>query len=66
MRNHYHFVVKTPNADLVAGMQWLQSTYTIRLNSRHGLVGHVLSGRYKAQLIEAATAICARLVITCI
>ena len=52
MRNHYHFVVETPNADLVAGMQWLQSTYTIRLNSRHGLVGHVLSGRYKAQLIE--------------
>lgn len=52
MRNHYHMVVETPNADLVAGMQWLQSTYTIRLNNRHALVGHVLSGRYKAQLIE--------------
>lgn len=52
MRNHYHLVVETPNANLVAGMQWLQSTYTIRLNNRHALVGHVLSGRYKAQLIE--------------
>jgi len=52
MRNHYHMVVETPDADLVAGMQWLQSTYTIRLNNRHALVGHVLSGRYKAQLIE--------------
>lgn len=52
MRNHYHLVVETPQANLVAGMQWLQSTYTIRLNNRHALVGHVLSGRYKAQLIE--------------
>jgi putative transposase len=52
MRNHYHLVLETPNANLVAGMAWLQSTYTIRLNHRHKLVGHVFSGRYKAQLIE--------------
>ncbi|HVV73869.1 MAG TPA: transposase [Verrucomicrobiae bacterium] len=52
MSNHYHLVVETPSANLVAGMTWLQSTYTIRLNHRHKLVGHVLSGRYKAQLIE--------------
>ncbi len=56
MRNHYHLVVETPTANLVAGMQWLQSTYTIRLNNRHAMVGHVLSGRYKAQLIEAGGA----------
>ena len=48
MRNHYHLVLETPNANLVAGMAWLQSTYTIRLNNRHKLTGHVLSGRYKA------------------
>ena len=54
MRNHYHLVVETPNADLVAGMAWLQSTYTIRLNHRHKLVGHVLSGRSKAQLVEGS------------
>jgi hypothetical protein len=35
MSNHYHLVVETPNANLVAGMAWLQSTYTIRLNHRH-------------------------------
>ncbi len=34
MPNHYHLVVETPNANLVAGMAWLQSTYTIRLNHR--------------------------------
>lgn len=54
MRNHYHLVLETPDANLVAGMAWLQSTYTIRLNSRHKLVGHVLSGRYKAQLVEGS------------
>ena len=52
MRNHYHLVLETPNANLVAGMAWLQSTYTIRLNHRHKLFGHVFSGRYKAQLVE--------------
>ena len=54
MRNHYHLVLETPNANLVAGMAWLQSTYTIRLNNRHKLTGHVLSGRYKAQLVEGS------------
>lgn len=54
MSNHYHLVVETPNANLVAGMTWLQSSYTIRLNSRHKLAGHVLSGRYKAQLVDGS------------
>jgi REP-associated tyrosine transposase len=54
MRNHYHVVLETPNANLVAGMAWLQSTYTIRLNHRHKLFGHVFSGRYKAQLVEGS------------
>lgn len=51
MNNHHHLIVETPNANLVAGMAWLQSAYTTRLNHRHKLVGHVLSGRYKAQLV---------------
>ena len=54
MRNHYHLVLETPNANLVGGMAWLQSTYTIRLNHRHKLFGHVFSGRYKAQLVEGS------------
>jgi len=45
-------VVETPNPNLVAGTAWLQSTYTIRLNIRHNLTGHVLSGRYKVQSIS--------------
>ena len=54
MSNHYHLVVETPEPNLVAGMAWLQSTYTIRLNRRHQLIGHVLSGRYKSQLLEGS------------
>ncbi len=52
MGNHFHLVVETPEANLVAGMRWLLSTYTIRLNHRHKLAGHVFSGRYKALLVE--------------
>ncbi len=54
MRNHYHLVVETPNANLVAGMAWLQSTYTIRLNHRHQRFGHVFSGRYKALVVDGS------------
>ena len=32
MRNHFHMVVETPDANLVAGMRWLLSNYTLRLN----------------------------------
>jgi REP element-mobilizing transposase RayT len=52
MGNHFHLVVETPDANLVEGMRWLLSTYTIRLNHRHKLFGHVFSGRYKALLVE--------------
>ena len=52
MRNHFHLVVQTPDANLVAGMAWLLSAYTIGLNHRHQLFGHVFSGRYKALLVE--------------
>src|SRR5438309_878883 len=54
MPNHYHLVLETPEPNLVVGMAWLQSTYTIRLNHRHRLIGHVLSGRYKCQLVEGS------------
>jgi REP element-mobilizing transposase RayT len=52
MRNHFHLVVETPNGNLVAGMRWLLSSYTLRLNHRRKLCGHVLSGRYKALVVD--------------
>ena len=52
MGNHFHCVVETPRADLCTGMHWLLGTYTTRVNRRHHLVGHLFSGRYKAQIVD--------------
>ena len=35
MRNHFHLVVETPQANLVAGMKWFLGTYTSRYHRRH-------------------------------
>ena len=62
MSNHYHLMIETPEANLVAGMRWFapafaralsrkasaQTTWTMRYNRRHRLSGHLFQGRYKA------------------
>ena len=56
MDNHYHAVFRTPEPNLVAGMQWFQNAFTRRLNVRGRLWGHLFGGRYKAiQVEDAAT-----------
>ena len=52
MGNHYHLLLETPAANLVAGMQWLQSTYAKRFNAVHREWGHLFQGRYKAIPVE--------------
>jgi len=52
MSNHYHWLLETPGANLVAGMRWFQSCYTARYNRRHRKAGHLFQGRYKAMLVE--------------
>lgn len=54
MGNHYHLLLETPEPNLVAGMKWLQGTYTQRFNARHGQRGHLFQGRYKALLVECS------------
>lgn len=53
MGNHYHLLLETPEPNLSRGMHWLQTTYTVRHNKRHGLHGHLFQGRYKAIPVEA-------------
>ena len=53
MDNHFHLVVETPQANLVAGMRWFLGTYTSRFNRRHKLSGHLFGGRYKALVVDA-------------
>lgn len=54
MDNHFHLVVETPEANLVAGMKWFLGTYTSRFNRRHKLFGHLFSGRYKAVIVDGS------------
>jgi len=53
MRNHYHLALETPAANLVDGMQWLQSTFATRFNRLRKEKGHVFQGRYHAILVES-------------
>jgi REP element-mobilizing transposase RayT len=54
MGNHFHLVVETPEANLVAGMKWFLGTYTGRFNRRHKLSGHLFSGRYKSLIVDGS------------
>lgn len=60
MSNHYHLCVETPSPNLVAGMKWLQATFSLRFNRLRNERGHVFQGRYKALLVapEAVGAVC--------
>ncbi len=53
MSNHYHLLLETPEANLVAGMKWFQGTYTQRFNTMFACRGHLFQGRYKALPIES-------------
>jgi hypothetical protein len=52
MNNHYHLVIETPDGNLSKGMRQLNGVYTMRFNRRHGSVGHIFQGRYKAILVQ--------------
>ena len=54
MPNHFHLVIETPRANLVAGMKWLLATYTSRFNRRHKLSGHLFGGRYKSLIVNGS------------
>jgi len=52
MDNHFHLVIETPEGNLSLGMRQLNGVYTQKFNKRHGRVGHLFQGRYKAILIQ--------------
>ncbi|MDF0665015.1 MAG: transposase [Nitrospira sp.] len=52
MDNHFHLLVETPDANLSKAMRHLNGVYTQAFNRRHGRVGHVLQGRFKAIVVE--------------
>ena len=52
MDNHYHLLLRTPNANLSSFMRHFGLTYTVRFNKKYGRSGHLFQGRFKAILIE--------------
>jgi REP-associated tyrosine transposase len=50
MPNHVHLVARIADTPLDRFMQGLQQSYTQRYNRRHGQIGHVFQGRYKARV----------------
>lgn len=52
MSNHYHVLLQTPDGNLSAAMRQLNGVYTQRFNRSHERCGHVLQGRFGAQLVD--------------
>ncbi|HET9854260.1 MAG TPA: transposase [Methylomirabilota bacterium] len=52
MGNHYHLLVQTLEPNLSIAMRQLNGVYTQRFNRRHERCGHVLQGRFGAQLVD--------------
>jgi putative transposase len=54
MPNHYHLVLRTRQPNLSLAIQHLNGGYAQWWNKRHAHVGHILQGRFKAQIVEAS------------
>lgn len=52
MKNHYHLLVRTTEANLSRAIQWLGVSYSVWFNRRHQRSGHLFQGRFKSFMIE--------------
>ena len=52
MGNHYHLLIRTPNANASQALQWLNVSYSAWFNRKRQRVGHVFQGRFKSVIIE--------------
>ncbi|MFC1452508.1 transposase [Verrucomicrobiota bacterium] len=52
MENHFHLLVETPRANISRFMQSVLTGYSVYFNLRHRTSGHVVQGRYGAQLVD--------------
>lgn len=51
MGNHYHLLVETPQANISAGMQWLNGAYAQGYNRRYGRRGHLFGARFNSVIV---------------
>lgn len=52
MSNHYHLLIKTPDANISRVMRHINSIYTQRFNKTHNYDGPLFRGRYKSILVS--------------
>ena len=52
MSNHYHLVLRTPEANLSQAIQWLNVSYSVWWNRKHQQCGSLFQGRFKAVIVE--------------
>ncbi|MFH2201631.1 MAG: transposase [Elusimicrobiota bacterium] len=55
MPNHIHLLLRDALGRLSDMMEWTLGNYARKFNKRHGRVGHVFQGRYRAKLIIRTT-----------
>jgi putative transposase len=52
MPNHFHILLRLSSIPISRAMQQLNSSYSQWFNRRHGRVGHVMQGRFRALLVD--------------
>lgn len=52
MTTHYHLIVRTPDATLSDGMEWLNGNYARSFNRRHGRRGHLFGDRFGSVFVH--------------
>ena len=52
MGNHYHLILRTPDANASQAMQWLNVSFSAWSNAKLQRVGHVFQGRFRSTLID--------------
>jgi putative transposase len=52
MDTHWHALLRTPEPNLAAGMQRMNTVYSRGFNLRHGRTGHSIRHRYMSVLVE--------------
>ena len=53
MKNHFHLIVRTPEANLSRVMQWLKVSYSMWFNVKYDRVGPLFQGRFKSVLVDS-------------
>ena len=53
MDNHYHLLLELREPNLSRAAQWLNTSYSLWFNRRHGRCGHLFQGRFKSVIVEA-------------